>query len=106
MSVPCSVIIREAPLVADGNMYRDPQPDIMRIEGSKLKVSIRFLPSENGEPHGRPGGKRKDGRSERKWRIPGKHGPLNQLRSVHMASETVATSIGPEPGYLCIYFGF
>jgi hypothetical protein len=50
------------PLAADGNNYRDPQPDIMQrvrdfgILGPKLDISIKFLPSWIREP----------------WRIEGK----------------------------------
>ena len=41
------------PLVADGNKYRNPQPDITHTERThrtKCDVSIKSLPSELREP--------------------------------------------------------
>lgn len=53
---PCSAIIRKFPHAADGDKYRDPQPDIIQrardLEtfSSKWDISIKSLFSGSGNP--------------------------------------------------------
>jgi hypothetical protein len=64
----CPVVIREASSSSRWKQSRDAQPNIMWRE-SKLKVFIRFLPSEKRGMGGR------HWKNQREGRTPGEHGP-------------------------------
>ena len=74
---------------------------------SILEVSISSLPVETGNP---PEVGRKDSMSQRGWRRPGKHGPLNQVSKDHVCSKSLKHQAngmhGSTPGPLHLCYGY
>ena len=92
--------------VANGNKYRDPQPDITHWDpcshSSKWNVSIKSLSSEFREPHGRGG--KKNVRLRVHWEHQEiKAAWINWSQRSKQQEQSLHWSV---PGFLCIYYNF
>lgn len=92
--VPCSAIIENLHLPADGSTYRDSKPDItkryrdLETHSSEMGCLHQILSLWAQETLQKI--RQKEYKSQRVWRIPKEQGPINQLTKAHMSSKRLS----------------